>query len=381
MAKPADDTALSNATEQLIEETITDGAQPPVTDKEPDPAPTPVVEESDDDREYREAHEALKAEQNPPKEPVKPTEVASEKEPLPKTDAQAPVKADEPPADDKKQPIMIPKARLDEVLRRNEELAHTASYYKGLADANKERSSVAQPDQSKPAEPVKTIKELLTEIDTQQLELAKKYDDGELTAAQWTAERLKLENQAATIRIEEVRIEGERLRNETKAEARKEAMELSLEEHAAKLDKGHPGLTLMPADDNHPMWGLLAEKAKEKLAADGVTLVKGDARSTMIWRETLAELADKYAPIWTEKPLPGKASTPPTPPPGDKKPSLADKRLEKIQLSHQQPPDSSKLGSSGVRPELTEAQILAMSDDDLASLPEATRARIKGLAA
>lgn len=356
----ADDAALSKATEQLIETVPADA---------PEPA---KVGESFDDREYREALEALKAEQAPPaKEPEPKVEPKEEpKAPEPET---APV-VKEPDA----KPIMIPKARLDEVLRERDELKNTANYFKGIVDANKEFRSQAPKDQ--PKEAVKTHDQLLDEVDAEKRAVAKQYDEAQITASQWTERQIQLDRQAAAIRADLSKTDNERVRREATAEARREAMALSLEDHAARMDTQHPGLKLMPDSSDHPMWGMLKEKALQSLDAEGIALTEGDARSTMIYRERMAQLADKYAPVWTEKDLPGTTTdtSPPAPQPNVKRPSIADQRLKKIDLAHQQPPDTGKLGSSGTKPELTDAQVLNMTDEELMALPAQTLARVKG---
>lgn len=394
--KTADENTLARATEQLIEETPAKGQEPaPQAPKEPAAQEAPKAAETDDDREIREANEALVAEQAKASEKDKPPAAAKETPPAEPGDKPATEQppaapaAQTPPADDKNS-HMIPKARLDEVLGKLDEAKNAAAYYKGIADARKELG--AQPtrtetDQNNPVEATKTVQELLGEINAQKMALAEKYENGEMTAPQWTAEQIKLDGQAQTLREGLLRIDADRIRAEAISEARNAGMEQRLDENAAVVEKDHPGLLLMPKDGEHPHWAFLREEAARSLAAEGVVLRQGDSQSMVTFHRRMGELADRLAPGLTGKPLPAPASTtqsgtPPKPPVDNKQPSkVATQRLEKLALSHQQPPDTGGMGSSGTKPELSDAQLTGMTDDEIANLPAATRARVKGIAA
>lgn len=373
----ADADALSKATEELIETVplMQQTAPPPKADD------APATQQSDDpaDVELREALAALEAEKNPKSADTTQTQAATEP-PKEITEAIPPVANKE--AD--KTPVMIPKARLDEVLKERDEAKATASYFKGVVDARKEMAQAPAPAQTQTqTEPVKTIPELLNDINALKLDYAKKYDEGEMTATEWMSRNIELDNQAATIRSEASKIENERLRKDAVAEARREAMAESLVEHASQQDVAHPSLLEVKSEDH---WAFLRSEAARTLSEQGIKLVADDTRSTKIFREQIARLADVYVPIWTGKPLPQTVQTtsqgaPQQTQKSGKTTTIAEQRMAKINLSHQQPPDSGNLGSTGVKTELTDAQISRMSDDEIAGLPDATRARVKGIAA
>lgn len=373
---------ISKATEQLIE-TLPAANAAPAKPEPATPAAPPAVLDMDD-QELIDARAALALEQGgkpasaDPKADVNPAD-ALPKPAAPK-DPAAPAQVD----DDKS--IMIPKPRLDEALRKADEARGQALYWQGVAEARKDMpkaaATEAKPDRA-PAVPTPTIPQLLAEIDTQRVALATKYDEGELTAVEWEKQRTVLDNQAAQIRDEAMRIETNRIREEAKGEARREAMADTLDTHAETMDQTHPALLQMPTDANHPRWAFLREEAVASLAAKGVVLKTDDARSLKVFREEIANLADQYVPMWTGKAVPpAPAGASPTPAnPAPKTSSVADQRLAKLTLAHQQPPNSADLGSSGVKPELSDTQVVNMSDDDIANLPAATRARITGRAA
>lgn len=361
--------ALQRATEQLIETTPAAGA----TQEEPPPAEPQQAqaELTPDEIDYQEALAALKAEQTAPAvtAPPKP-EIADKPAETPPQEGQ--------PTEEAKPGVVIPKARFDEVLRERDEAKSQAAYLKGIVDANKEMRTqpTSTVTEGKTAPPAKTIPEILAAIDAVKLDLAKKYDDGELTYSQLMAEQVKLDNQAFTIREESLRINGERITAEARDAAKREAIGEKLDDHAVRMDQEHPSLLALPQDGNAPEWGFLREKAVQELAKEGVVLRDNDSRSMMLFRERMATLADRFFPV-EAAPAQAVSQQPPT----VLKPSLGKQRLAKIETSHQQPPDTGRLGSSGTKQELTDSQILGMSDDQIAALPDATRARIKGMAA
>lgn len=387
--QPTVDDTLSKATEQLIETLPAQTPSPaPSPVAGPAPAPEPATDDVDE-IELREARAALKAEQTgssvPPALPAETPDPAAAlpKPAAAKDPASLPAAAPAAAGDDEKP--MIPKARLDEVLRKAEEARNAAAYWQGIAEARKDMpgQSHAKPSPTDtPAPPSPTIPQLLTAIDTQRVALATKYDAGEIDAVEWEKQRSALDNQAHEIRLEQIRLENLTLKSETLAEAQKVAMQQSLDENAAALDRAHPALFDVKSEDH---WAFLRSEAARTLANEGFVLRQHDLTSQKVFHERIASLADLYVPIWTGKPLPvvtkpGSSPAPavPAPVPSSK---IADQRQRKIDLAHQQPPDSAQLGSSGTKPELSEANILSMSDDEIANLPAATRARMTGRAA
>lgn len=390
-ANTPDAETLSKATEQLIETLPAANAAPPAGEKPAEPTAQATAVPDVDDQELIDARAALAAEEAAKTGGApKPTENLKEAKEPPAPAAQPAAGTDGTPApEDDKSSIMIPKARLDEVLRQRDEFSNRASYLAGVVEANKEMrqgtQTPAQTDTSKPAEPpAKTVPEVLAEINTAIVALAEKYDQGEMTAAEWRRQEIALQTQAETIRVEVAKIDADRIMKEATDAARQEGMNERLQSQADDLDTKHPALLQLPADGNHPRWAFLREEAAQSLADQGVVLKQGDAKSLMVFRERIAELADQYVPIWTGKPVPAAsppASGSPAPAPAPKQPSIADQRRAKLELAHQQPPDSANLGASGVKPELTDAQVGNMSDDEIANLPASTRARITGRAA
>lgn len=372
---PADSETLERATEQLIEN------QSPTPEPAKEPAQqdsqAPAAEEDPADRELREAIEALEKEKAPA-EPPKPDAITP-------PEPAKPAQGQPQPVDDGK-PIMIPKARFDEVLGKLNEATGQVAYLKGVADTRSEmiRNAPAQTPTGQavpPAEPVKTMTEQLNAIDADRLKVAGQYDNGEITFAEFTKQSTDLNRKEFQLRDDVHKAEIERVRADAVLSARREAMSGRVDENATKLEQEHPSLLQMPKEANHPRWQFLNNEAVQSLADEGIVLKQDDPYSTQLFHERIATLADKYVPIWTGKSVPAANTSPQPPSPQGGKPSLAQQRAQKITLSHQQPPPTGNMGASGSQPEITEAQIAGMTDDQIAALPDATRMRIKGVAA
>lgn len=378
-----DPAILAKAEDQLIAKVGNDDPEPATATEAPAPS------QNVDDVEYAEAQAALKAEQdalaskdNPPPAPAQPEPAQPEAAPAATAEPATAVKPES------KDTIMIPKPRLDEALRKADEANSAANYWKGIADA---RADMAKPGAqgqpapagtTQPAEPVKTPQHFLDEIDIQRVALAEKYDSGEMTMTEFRKADIQLERQATTIRDELIKIDGERLRNEAVTTAKTEAMGSRLDEVTASLETQHPGVFLVDSEEH---WAFLREEAVRQMNKEGIKADPTSIHSMAAFRSKVAELADQYVPIWTGKPLPQKAGASAPQPAAQPQQAttarqvkpIAEQRQAKIDLANQQPANTSAIGSQGGQPQLTDAQIQNMSDDEVAALPDAVRARIK----
>ena len=301
-----------------------------------------------------------------------------------------PGKTDQKPAEPqhKQDQIMIPKARLDQEIRRREDAENKLNYVKGLADA---RKGMMNTSESKTDEPVKpqgpTLQELLTQLDAKRIELAEKYDKGEITSVEWERQRLGLDQEARNLetKIDEDRISA--IHTEAKQTATQAVQKAELDRQAAELEKKHPYCANMRERD----WAYLREVATEQLLSEGhftPNQLAADLAGQMAFRQRLAELTDTLGatligktPITTGKPSSVQPQVTPTQEAEKGKEPLSDAakaRKEKLALSKQQPPTTSTLGNGGTQNELSEADILNMSEEDLAALPKSTLQRLTG---
>lgn len=343
-------------------------------DVRPDPIRMP--EEDDPDMiELREAEAAVAAankaleDQSGP-EAVKPPAVD------PKAAAPAAKPADQ-------QPRMVPIERLNEVIQQRDQVKEQLNYVKGIADARHEmaKQPVQPQADAQPTAPVKTAKDILNEISAAKVNLAEKYEAGEITAVQWKTHEVALDDAAASVRDQTHKVELDLVRQEAKTEAQKAVQDQSLARQAEKLEAEHPYAKILTNDQ----FAVLNKIAGDRLVAKGV-----DPRTNMFqFREELANLTDEFGPAFTGKQL-GAANTQQNPDSkaqsvaqqnapsgaGTKLSELAKARMDKINLSTQQPPDTNSIGSQGgSAPEITESQLMKMTDDEVANLPLSTQQR------
>lgn len=262
---------------------------------------------------------------------------------------------------------MIPKARFDEAVSAAREEARVAreelAYQKGIADAL--RSAGANPS---PAAPIETPEQRIAALREQKHALADDYDAGKINTRQWEEQRDVLNDQETAIRQEMI-APAQTPAPTTQAQAD----DLYMDSQIVALETAHPYTHEIksPAD-----WEYLGRKAGEELAAEGITLGT-DARSVLIFKTRVAELTDRYGHVLTGKQLPAQ---PADPIPGSTSATplstAAQSRAKKLDQAAASPPDTSTIGASaGAKTELSEADIMAMSEDDLGALPDSVKAR------
>lgn len=291
--------------------------------------------------------------------------------------------------------IMVPKARLDEVIADRESHKGMANYYKGLYDATKQMQGSAtqpvngqqtQPDQQPQpqtqAQPQITVEQYIGQIDQAKVDLAQKYDDGELTAAEWKKQEAALDGQLRNALNHQTQQQINNVKTETIKTARDEDHNQVLNHQAVELEQKHPYCNEIK-DSNH--WKILNGEASRTLIASGFTAeqLNTTLEGKLAFRETIARLTDVYGPIWTGKQLTAPQGQPAQTANANASPSqTAAQRQAKIDLANQQPPSSGNMGTaSGGATDYTSADIERMSDDDIANLPAAVRNRILGITA
>ncbi|MER8602798.1 hypothetical protein NKH48_03250 [Mesorhizobium sp. M1233] len=327
--------------------------------------PPVAVPDDLDDLELQNAKAAAQAEEAKPAaspEPGKETPAA----------AAAPGAAAKPAApQEQPAPAVIPKARFDEVLGKNDEMARQIAFLSGQVEALKVRGPAAPGPAATPAAPAQpAAADRLIAVGTQIDALARKYDAGELSYADLTTQRRALDNQEQSIREEIL------LAKVPKPEQQQQpaTADLYLDQLTADLEAKHPYLAAIESDMDFD-W--LVNKAKESFAAERIELPKGPVGNLRL-RERIAVLSDRYGPMLTGKTL---AATPAPAPATPAAPGLSPEaaaRAAKIAMQGDMPPNvASMTGSAGEV--ISEASIENMSDDDLAALPIATRHRFLGI--
>lgn len=284
-------------------------------------------------------------------------------------------------------PIMVPKARLDEVLARVDKAAGEAAYWKGVADARGQQApgqSGQSPAQQLAQQP--TAEQRLGVIQAKQDQLAKKFDDGEITYSDLVREQRTLTNQEQAIR-EEILLTKVKPANQQPA-PRERNDELYLNDRTSDLIEEHPWVSVFDQVGTAIDWKFIEDTARANLAGRGVEF-NGDSVSAFLLREEAAKLCDQYGPAMVGGKaklqgitLPGQNSIPAGKSPAQRPLSpLAQARQDKLNLAERQPPNLNTMhgtqGDPGGLP--SDAQIEAMSEEQFDNLPDGQRRRLLGL--
>lgn len=287
---------------------------------------------------------------------------------------------------------MIPKARLDEVLSENALLRDQVGYMRGVIDANAKAPKAAQPEAPKTegaeqpqtnTDPVQgnavdVIETQIEAAEKKKLELAERYDEGEISSKQWKEQELAIDKEIRGLlnqKFDKAREEG---RNEIQAALTAQQAREYVDNTALNLQKAHPNVAVI--DSLSPgvrdgVWADITAKASANLAAQGidVRLAKADPRVHAALVKEKARLTDDLGSF-----LPGYAAQPAAQPtqqpanggtPVQKKPSEKAQNLAaKIDLANSQPPSTADMGRGANNGELTEEQVANMTEDQMADL-------------
>jgi len=349
-------------------------ATPTPAAPEADQTPAPVNDDPDA-IELAEALAALEAEEAGSEEPKQETGQGSEDPPaIPK-----PKEEPAPPPPEKGETPMIPKPRFDEVSQRATEAEQQAAYWRGVAEARQQQTG-APPASTEPPKP--TPEDRLAQIQSEQDTLAAKYDDGELTMAEYKAAERKLNGQEQAIREEVILSKVKPAPAPPSGED-----DAYLDDLTAKIEQAHPWVSVFEQAGTDADWNVVKQAAISNLVEQGIDPTKG-TRGKIALREEIAVLIDSYGPILVGERAKAKgieipaASAPAQqqPKPGELSPE-AKARQAKLSQQSGAPPDVTAMGgqSRSSTAEPGEAEINEMTDEEISQLPVAVKNRLLGI--
>lgn len=282
----------------------------------------------------------------------------------------------------------IPKSRFDEAVQKEREEAEKArqeaAYWRGVAEASRRNAGQQPPQpgqrQTAPQAPVqqqRAPEQQIAAIRAQQVEIARKFDEGEIGFEEAERQRVALEDRVFEIRAQALR------QPQQQAPGERYLSDIRLEEKTQELEQAHPYVALIP--DESPYWDMLKIEAVPIARQRGIQIGR-DGFGVDPWnefqrRQVMAELTDKYGPTWfpDHKPAPRQPSTAPSPATSPQQSGLspaAAARAAKLDQQAAAPPDIPGMGTTaGGTTEVTESQIEAMSEEEILALPAATRNR------
>ena len=255
---------------------------------------------------------------------------------------------------------MIPKARLDEVLRhggelqaRLDQLAQQNAFLAGQLEAMG-RTTTSPPDPQQSADPVAEVKARL-------FALGDRYDQGELSMREFLEQRDALDAELVQARAEASRPTPEQFQVTVNRDP-------VVASHLNRLQSQNPWFANVPQEH---VQEFLVPRARELLERQGV-IIEADAQSTMILREAVVDLARnfgmdlKYGGAQSPQPAPRPQPTGVTP----------QERAAKVELANRLPPNPTRVGSAQQIDPMDPSTLAEMSDSDLAALPASVLDRL-----
>lgn len=253
-------------------------------------------------------------------------------------------------------PRMVPIERFNEVInernKTREEIAELRGMVAGLAVS---KGAQAKPDadpEQAPETPISRIEKLETEAAS----LAERYDRGELSFAEYEKTRRSIDRQIARLEYEADPPNAQDPKDDS-----------YLREQTDRLEEEFPVLKSISADDVKAIVPL----AQRQAAKDGVDF----SGNTLRFRRYVAETAQRIYGNATQQNQTATADADASG--GGPKPGAAAAR--KVEQARNAPPNLNQLSVSGRATqvgEYTPQRVAAMSDDELANLPDAVLARL-----
>lgn len=285
---------------------------------------------------------------------------------------------------------MIPKARLDEVLQERDQLRQTAQYLQGVVDTQTRMMTTAPqaPSQGNqqpgaPAAPqpqAATIDQQIAQAEAQKLELAEKYDAGDLSTKEYQEQVIGLDRQIRTLSDQSHQALVESATRKAQATTQQTLLESQVNAAAIKIQAEHPYVAVIDQHHNGTaIWNMIDAEAQQALIQKGINPHDGTPASRVALMNEKAALADKYGPTLTgvqvqpqvqpqqqqQQPSPGLSP-------------VAQARLAKIDVANQQPPASGSIGNTGQVNQISDDDIMKMSQDEIAALPASVLRRFTG---
>lgn len=284
-----------------------------------------------------------------------------------KEEAPAQTKADAAKPEEKSTPVMIPKARLDEVLAERDRLKEALTYSQGIVDTQSQmikggvaKPAAAQDQNGKTEVPATETVDVIAKAEADKLALTQKYEDGEITALEWKKQEIELDRLIRAEADKQTQSLVEKAQKTVSDTLTADKIQSLKNAEAVERAKEHPyvaEIDKLPPKIRDGVWDQINDEAAVTVAAKGIR--PGTATYELEMIRERANLTDKYGPQFTGKqlssPKPGTAS------------ETAQQRAAKLEMAENQPPAFQGNGATEKR-ELTESDINKMTQDQLADM-------------
>jgi hypothetical protein len=280
---------------------------------------------------------------------------------------------------------MVPKPRFDEVLSERDLLRNQVGYLQGrlenVSSAIKPAPANALQDPAPTqvaSDAPKSFEALIDESDKKMLELAEKFDNGEISTVE--LKRAEIEINKEIRKLSEQRLEQVKQESLSNTQAALTAQQQNdwIIGKAKEIQDAHPNVAVIDAvQDEHVrngIWQQIGNDAAKNLAQRGINVSDGSPQSKVAFIQEKARLTERYTPQSLQAFLPeGFApqtnSQPKEIQPTQKKMSdAAVNRNAKLDLANLQPPSIADMNKGTGNGELTESDIEKMDNDQIADL-------------
>lgn len=311
-----------------------------------------VDEVTPDQQELLDAEAEVKAEE----EAKAKAEADTEEKPDAEPDKDSKPEKDE---DEKAETPRIPKSRLDEVLDKANRATAENAYLKQRLEA----LEAAKPEEKEATPPVE---DQVSALEAKRDEIWQMADDGELSLSEARKQERALDAEISALQ-----------KPEPKPPAPQQDTYFSIEKQ--KIIAENPAIKAINdafpigTKGNDRRWELIEGEAQEAMERDGTPLNPDDPLSKLEYMRKQGEIAARYAPLWgVEVPKPNGQ------PESNSGKSQAENRKNKLDLADNHPTAIEEMGSTGDALQYTEAQLEAMTDDEIEALPDSIKNKIAG---
>jgi len=282
------------------------------------------------------------------------------------------------PAADDKASKMVPIERLNQVLDKAKTLEDTVNYQKGIIEVQSKALSTkatAAPAADAPqvadpngvATPAKDLEAQITEAENKKIELAQKYEDGDIGYAEMQRQMVSLDKSIRDHQLARVNEVEQNSRKVAEATVQQNNLKQVVDNEALTLQQKHPyiaAIDQLPEHLKNGVWNQITSDAVANLLARGINPNSKDPEARIALVREKALLTDKYGPQYAQ--LPNQPQQPSTP----QKPAIsenAQNRAKKLDMASRQPPPvPQNIGTFDK--EVTKDQIAEMDEDQLADM-------------
>lgn len=280
-----------------------------------------------------------------------------------------------PAADDK--PVkMVPIERLNQVLDKVKTLEDTMNYQKGIIEVQSKALSTKAPaaDADTPqadnpkgdANPAKDLDTQITEAENKKIDLAQKYEDGDIGYAEMQKQMVALDKEIREhqlTRVNEVEQNSRKVAAET---VHQNNLKQVIDNEALTLQEKHPYISAidkLPEHLKNGVWNQITSDAVANLLARGINPNSKNPEALIALVREKALLTDKYGPQYA------KLENQPQQPSTEKQAisENAQNRANKLDMAARQPPQAPQ-GIGAYDKEVTKDQIAEMDEDQLADM-------------